>query len=121
MCASWVCSLCSNGRVRTGRTTGERIRPPAGLHSGIRGWRIRNVGVCVKVVHAGTAKRLKFGQISQRLVPATGTTPKKGPAVTGRAGKFWERMPERHDLYALHTNIVQVRNKRLQLPFLPWP
>ncbi|HQS98225.1 hypothetical protein [Novosphingobium sp. 17-62-19] len=35
---------------------------------------------------------------------------KKDPAVARRVGKFWERMPERQDLYALHTGFVQLRN-----------
>ncbi|MFY7837540.1 MAG: hypothetical protein ACOVQ0_14800, partial [Novosphingobium sp.] len=43
---------------------------------------------------------------------------KKDPAVARRVGKFWERMPERQDLYAPHTGFVQLRNDQTWLHFL---
>ncbi|WP_143004984.1 hypothetical protein [Novosphingobium aromaticivorans] len=43
---------------------------------------------------------------------------KKDPAVARRVGKFWERMPERQNLYATHPVFVQVRNEKSSLQFL---
>jgi hypothetical protein len=43
---------------------------------------------------------------------------KKDPAVARRVGKFWERMPERQVLYALHPGIVQLRNGLNRLYYL---
>jgi len=43
---------------------------------------------------------------------------KNGPAVACRAEKFWERMPERQDLYDSHTDLVQMRNQQAKLQFL---
>ena len=47
-----------------------------------------------------------------------GSQAKKDPAVARRVGKFWERMPERQDLYALHRGFVQMRNDQDWLYFL---
>jgi hypothetical protein len=43
---------------------------------------------------------------------------KNSPAVACRAGKFWERMPERQFLYDGRTVFVQMRNEQLRLQFL---
>jgi hypothetical protein len=40
---------------------------------------------------------------------------KKGPDVAVRAGKFWERMPERHVPYDLRRSISQVRKRQNML------
>jgi hypothetical protein len=62
-------------------------------------------------------KRGRPAKVAKSVAPP-GTQAKKDPAVARRVGKFWERMPERQVLYALHTHIVQLRNDRDWLQFL---
>jgi hypothetical protein len=46
------------------------------------------------------------------------TIKKKGPVVTDRAFEVWERMPERHILYADVYVMLQARSVSIRLRFL---